>query len=91
MISTFRNSKNFSPKKTQTAVLLPKNNFLLFGKLCQTNLVQQHSLQKSKAIFSKKKYNNLHLKITALRPLYPDYCTPYPRWLGQILGISHPE
>ena len=31
------------------------------------------------------------LHSTAIQPLHPEYCTPYPRWLRQILGISHPD
>ena len=31
----------------------------------------------------------LSSECTALRPLYLEYYTPYPRWLRQILGISH--
>ena len=27
----------------------------------------------------------------ALCPLYPEYCTPYKRWLQQILGMSHSD
>ena len=30
------------------------------------------------------------LSPTALCPLHPEYRTPYPRWLRQILGMSHP-
>ena len=28
---------------------------------------------------------------TALHPLHPEYSTPYPQWLRQILGIMHPD
>ena len=28
---------------------------------------------------------------TALCPLHPDYCSPYPRWLQQILGMRDPD
>ena len=28
---------------------------------------------------------------TALRALHPEYWTPYPQWLQQILAISHPD
>ena len=72
---------HLSPTPTATATDPPPSNFPTINQILVFVILVIHS--STKILQSTQG--------TALCSLHPEYCTPYPWWLQQILGMSHPD